>query len=542
MVIQMKTVLLGINSKYIHTNLAIRLLKANCSYDVDIKEFTIKDEFNKIIDYITNYDILGISCYIWNANYLDELIPLIKKTYPKMILIIGGPEASYNYNHYLEIGIDYVIRNEGEIAFNMLINALHLNLGLEEIPNLVYDNHVNKLEEIKDLSILNNGYELENDYKNRITYIETSRGCPYLCSYCMASLEKSVRFFNLDEIKKTIIDLMNKGVKVFKFLDRTFNSDKKKALELFEFIIKNHVIGTSFQFEITGDILPPEIIDYLNNNAPKKLFRFEIGIQSTNINTNKLVKRIQNNDKLFSNIKKIQEKGIIDLHLDLIAGLPKEDLLSFNKTFDDVMSLYPLELQLGFLKLLRGTNIYIEKDLYNYKFSATAPYEIISNDSLSIDDIKHIHNAEEVLEKYYNSHFMNKTINYIIRNIPSCFRFFMEYGDYYSSNFSWINYHLDDLFLRLYNYLKMINFDNLEYILFLMKYDYLSHYKIKPKIWWEKQDKKKKIEIINFLKDNYLINYSLDDLYRYLFVEKYIDSYILVFYKPNNYFIEMVSF
>lgn len=538
----MKILLIGINSKYIHTNLAIRLLKANCSYDCDIKEFIIKDEPNKIINYIKNYDIIGISTYIWNANYVNTLIPIIKSIYPNMIIILGGPEASYNYDFYINMGVDFVIRNEGEIAFDMLIKAIDNNLDLNNIPNLVYKNHVNSLTEINNLNELKNPYKIENDYKNRITYIETSRGCPYNCAYCMASLEKKVRYFDLNNVKENIMYLMNKGVKVFKFLDRTFNSNKNKAYELFDFIIKNHLEGTSFQFEITGDILPIEIIDYLNNNAPKNLFRFEIGIQSTNIITNKLVNRIQNNERLFENIKRIQDKGIIDLHLDLIAGLPKEDLNSFNKTFDDVISLRPLELQLGFLKMLRGTDIYKNASNFGYKFMNEAPYEIISNDSLSESDIKLIHNAEEILEKYYNSSYFKSSILYILDHIESPFKFFMEYGTYYVDKYELINHHLEDLFTRLYDYLKMINFNNLDYILFLMKYDYLSNFKIKPKIWWNKDDKKKKIEYINFLHDNYLSNYTLDDLYRYLLVEKYKNNYLLVFYKPNNYFIQKVSF
>lgn len=533
----MKTLLIGMNAKYIHTNLAIRLLKTNCDYPVDIKEFTIKDDYQVIIDYVlrNHYELLGISCYIWNIEFVKELLKKIKIVNSSLLIVLGGPEVTYNAHYYIDnYLVDFVICNEGEVAFNALLKALINKLPLDNISNLVTKTYQNEIKEV-DIKNLKSPHYLDNDFSNRIIYIETSRGCPYHCSYCMASLEKKVRFFDLENVKKDILYLMEKGAKTFKFLDRTFNTDLKRALDLFSFIIEKHYPNTSFQFEITGDLLSSEIIDYLNNQAPHNLFRFEIGIQSTNPLTNKLVYRHQNQEKLFNNIRKIQTGKIIDLHLDLIAGLPKEDITSFAKTFNDVLSLRPLELQLGFLKLLKGTKLYDEAPLYQYKFLDKAPYEIIENDSLSRSDIKALESVENVLEKYYNSSFMVKTINYILDYESSAFNFFLSFGKAYEEKYSWLNYNLDDLFVRLYDYLQSLNYPNLDYILFLMKFDYLSHFKVRPKIWWPKLDKKIKNEIIK------KINYPQEILYKYSLIEIYQNQYLIAIYKDNNLQISIIT-
>ena len=291
----MKTLLLGINSKYIHPNMAIRLLKVNCDYDVSLKEFNIKDKVNDIYDYIinNNYEVIGISCYIWNIELVKELLSLLKNH--NLTIILGGPEVSYNASYYLDNDLcNYVIKNEGEEAFNLLLHYLNKEINLNEIPNLYYKGGFT-FDKLVDLSKTKMAYHLLDDLNNKIIYIETSRGCPFKCGYCMASLDNKLRFFDIEEIKSEVLKLINQGGRIFKFLDRTFNANKKNFLSLIDFIIKHHKENNSFQFEITGDLLDDEIIKYINQNAPKNLFRFEIGIQSTNINANKAVYRIQNN-------------------------------------------------------------------------------------------------------------------------------------------------------------------------------------------------------------------------------------------------------
>lgn len=530
----MKSILIGINAKYIHTNLAIRLLKANTNYPVDIKEFTIKDDIKQIINYIIlhDYDLVGFSCYIWNIEIIKQVLLQLKKQKPNLLILLGGPEVSYNVEYYFShYPIDYLIRNEGEIAFNQLLEALHNNKPFTNINNLVTRYFANPVFEI-DTKIIKSPHYLDNDFQNRIIYIETSRGCPYNCSYCMASLEKKVRYFDLEQVKKELIFLMEKGARTFKFLDRTFNTDLKRALDLFNFIIDNHYPNTSFQFEITGDLLSPEIIAFLNDKAPVNLFRFEIGIQSTNPATNALVNRRQNQERLFNNIISIQEGKKIDLHLDLIAGLPEEDINSFAKTFNEVLSLRPLELQLGFLKMLKGTKIYEDALIFQYRYMENAPYEIISNNVLPETDIKKIKIVENVLEKYYNSHFMPKTITYLLNQVTSYFHFFLAFGQYYDEHYSWLNYNLDDLFIRLYQYLTIVNYSNCDYILFLMKQDYLRHFKLRPKIWWEKLDKKTRNNVIKKIKQ--IDSYSLDDLYKYVLIEEYNDQYLIAIFKAGK--------
>ena len=221
----------------------------------------------------------------------------------------------------------------------------------------------------------------------RITYIETSRGCPFNCQFCLSSIEVGVRYFDREKIKEDIRYLMKNGAKTIKFVDRTFNISRSYAMEMFRFLIDEHLPGTVFQFEITADIMRPEVIEFLNKEAPPGLFRFEIGVQSTNDYTNELVMRKQNFEKLTRTVMLVKEGGKIDQHLDLIAGLPEEDYHSFRRTFNDVFALRPEELQLGFLKMLRGTGLRIRAKEHQYIYSDHPPYEILGNRVLPFDDI-----------------------------------------------------------------------------------------------------------------------------------------------------------
>ena len=526
----MKTLLIGINAKYIHPNLAIRLLKKNTKYDVNIKEFNIKDNSLEIYDYITKnkYEVVGFSCYIWNIELINEVLELLKETNIKIIL--GGPEVSYNYKKYLDNDLaDFVIKNEGEEAFNLILEHLYNDLDIKTIPNLYYKNGFtfDKLVDIKNTKM---AYDLLDDINNQIIYIETSRGCPFHCGYCMASLDNKLRFFDIEEIKEQVLTLINKGGKVFKFLDRTFNAHKKNFLSLIDFIIKHHKPNNSFQFEITGDLLDDDIIHYINNNAPKNLFRFEIGIQSTNINANKAVYRIQNNEKLFHNIRLIQEAKIIDLHLDLIAGLPYEDYESFIKTFNEVLDLRPKELQLGFLKLLKGTKLYEEKEKYGYKFNEHAPYDIICNDFLSNQDIQKIKIVEDTFEKYYNKEYYKNSINYILDNTENFYNFFYHFGLEEE-----IGNRLEDKFKHLDLFIKNktnINYDELHKLLII---DYLNCYNIKPNSWWEEKiSPKEKNKLLRNLYEENKLSYDLNTLYKYSLVIPLKEKTIIAIYKDMN--------
>lgn len=530
----MKTLLISINAKYIHTNNAVRLLKANSDFDIDILEYTIKDDIDEIIEAIQNYkpDVLGFSCYIWNINLIVNIIK--KLTLKGSKIVLGGPEVSYESAYFInKYPVDYIIRGEGELSFNQLLHTLNTNGDRTSITNLTYLEgkkivHT-KTEEIEDINTLNLPYYFEEDIKhipNKIAYIESSRGCPYKCSYCLSSLEKKVRFFETNKVKESILYLMNNGSRVIKFLDRTFNANKN-TLDLLKFIIDNTNNTTVFQFEITGDILDPSIIVFLNEFAPKGLFRFEIGIQSINYETNFLVDRVQDNVKLFSNIKLIQDAGIIDLHLDLIAGLPKEDLNSFKHTFNEVFRLGAKELQLGFLKMLRGTKIRIEADKYKYIYDENAPYQIISNESITSEDIDKIHLVEHMLEIYHNKGYFKENMHKLLLSKESPFDFLYKIGELYiENNYKMYKYQVDDVYIRVFPLLSGEE-------IYSIKKDYLKRSKVKPKLFFDviRSKAQKKILYHHIEK---IKNIDKNVLYKYAVIIENTSEYFIVIYKEGK--------
>ena len=536
----MKTLLIGINSKFIHPNMAIRYLKANCDFPVAIKEYTIKDNKDEIINDILleSPEIIGFSCYIWNISYILEIVETLRKLKPECIVIFGGPEVSYEYNNYLINNIaDYIIINEGEISFNLLIKSLSELRPLNDIPNLSYlkDGLIvrNKSSVIGDLNSLKSPYYFdfdERDISKKVQYVELSRGCPYQCSYCLASLERGLRFFNIENVFTIIDHLVQKGAKTIKFLDRSFNANKKLALNFFKTLIEKDYSNTVFQFEINGDVLDKKIVDYLVDNLKKDYVRFELGVQSTNDLVNLSINRFQNTNVLIDNIRNLQKSNVI-LHLDLIAGLPHEDLNSFKKTFNEIFILFAEELQLGFLKMLKGTKIRKEAKLHDYVFSQEPPYEISQNMYISTDELEIIHEVEVFLEIYWNKGFMQKTIKHIMVHQSNPFDFFLNLSLFYKeNNLSHKKYQLYDLFINLRSYLEYINILDAETD-DLLKLDYLLYNKIKPKVYWENEFKKQDI-IREFQQINQ--EYNLDSLYKYSLVTKYKDGYLFVMYFPDK--------
>jgi radical SAM superfamily enzyme YgiQ (UPF0313 family) len=536
----MKILLVGINSKFIHPNLAIRYLKANCDYDVDIVEYTIKDNFDEIIKdmKIDQYDIIGFSCYIWNIELITDILNHIKSHFNNKTIILGGPEVSYDYDLYLLDNLaQFIITGEGELTFNSLVSAIDKKTDLSSVPNLAYiykDEIIRtKIEQIKDLNALKSPYYYEIDYldiHNKIQYVELSRGCPYKCSYCLASLEKGLRFFEIKNVFSIIDHLVDKGAKTIKFLDRSFNANKNIALDFFKILIEKDYPNTVFQFEINGDVLHEEIIEYLKLKLKQNYIRFELGIQSTNPIVNKAIDRKQNTEQLINNIKKLQETNVI-LHLDLIAGLPYEDLESFKNTFNEIFLLFSPELQLGFLKMLKGTKIRREAGIYDYKFQANSPYEILENKFISSEELGIIHKVETMLEIYWNRHFMNNTIKLILSNNSNPFNFFLKLYEYHENkSITFKKYQLSDLFINIKNFLCDINLFDTK-IDDSLKLDYLSYNKIKPKIYWENLLNKQEI-----LREFFSINntYPIDLLYKYSLVTKYQSGYLIVIYLPDN--------
>ena len=533
----MKTILIAINSKFIHPNLAVRYLQVNTDYPVDIFEFTIKDDLEHIIDQIVSShpDIIGFSVYIWNVQIIRMILSVIRKNLPHTKIILGGPEVSYVYNDFFDENLcDYLITNEGEESFHLLLKAIHHQSSLQHIPNLIYkknDNLIINKKQLVDVKHIKNPYLIlkESDYHHRIQYIELSRGCPYQCSYCLASLEKGLRFFHIDDVISTIDHLVLNGAKTFKFLDRSFNANTSLAKDLLAMLYRKQYPDVVFQFEINGDVLKQELIDFLIEKTPPNYIRFEIGVQSTNDHVNLAVNRYQDTKKLIQNIQLLKTSNIT-LHLDLIAGLPYEDLVSFKNTFNTIYQLFPDELQLGFLKVLKGTKIYEESHRYQIQYDLNAPYQIIDNAYISKSDLNTVHQVETMLNIYWNKNFMNQSIEMITKNIDA-FEFYQSLYEFYTlHNYPLLRYRFEELFTHLIDFLKTINQYN-TIIEDSLKYDYLNHFNIKPKPYWDES-----INRNDILRSFHLTKPALkiDDLYKYGFVTKLTSSYLIILYKPES--------
>lgn len=394
----MKIALATLNSKYIHPSLALRILKkdlANHGIKADLKEYTIKTDPELIINELNEYDYVCWSTAIYN---IEEIKAINKHLTP--FIIMGGPEVSYlSYEDALALDFDLVICGEGEkVLVDYFLNKDISAYTISKVDGLKMNKtvHVANLDYVQPLT---NDFS-DIDTVNQLVYLETSRGCPYLCGYCQASLDNNVRNFPIDYVLSLIEEALNKKVKIVKFLDRTFNFDVTRTNQIIKYIIDHDNGYTTFQLEITGELIDQSTIDLIRNEARFGLFRFEIGIQSTNKKANQSMRRYQDFTKLSQTIKQLED--IVILHLDLIAGLPYEDLTSFKKTFNEVFALQPPELQLGFLKLLKGTYVNEIKVEHEYIFETTAPFEIISNKYLSIEDLNIISIVNIGLEQIYN--------------------------------------------------------------------------------------------------------------------------------------------
>jgi len=530
----MKTYLVAINSKYIHPAMGVFSLVANSKHEVIYDEFNIKDSKEKIINSIVNneYDVLGFSVYIWNSMIIKEILKELKNINFSKPIFIGGPESYYNAEIFIkEYGVNYVIYGEGEEAFNELIDFLDKKITIESVSNLYYLENNNlkyTFTKLPDINNIKHDLSLIKDFKHRIAYLESSRGCPFKCSYCMASLETKVRFFPLDKVKSEIKYLLDNECKTIKFLDRSFNINKNYMLDILSFINENDNGISIFQFEIVGDLLDKDIIEYVTKNMRKGILRFEIGVQSTNEKTTCAVNRKQDFTKLKENIKLL--KDCVTLHVDLIAGLPYENLTSFKNSFNETYLLMGDELQLGFLKELKGTKISNEKKEHNYTFDHNPPYEIINNKYINETELDIIRNVEEGLEKYHNKGCYKRTMNYLFsKNTLDPFNTFLKLKTHSKKELKFLND--DESYKHLYETLKdEVNKDEL---LYNIKLDYLLKNKIKPKIWWEYNLNKKDIQSYYDLFNN---NYNIDSLtfFNYSHIEKYNNKLLLFIYKNNT--------
>ena len=518
----MKVHLTTLNAKYIHTSLALRWLYVvnKDHFDLTFSEYTIKESVSVIAeDIIANgYDVVGISVSIWNVAQSRELASILKEQNPNIIIIAGGPEVSYEPKFFIDNwDIDYVISGEGEFVLRELLYALQ-DGGEIDVESVSSKNRIRyrpAQADINELIKYPSPYQLERDNadrKNRMTYFETSRGCPYSCQYCLSSLEKGVRYFPAEYVIDNLKYLIDSDVKQIKFLDRTFNLNRKHTSVVFDFLIDNHRPNLSCQFEIYADLMNDETIDYLNTNVPKNYFRFEIGIQSTHEPTNIAVQRLQDFPLLSGNIEKIMNGDVIDLHLGLIAGLPYETFDRFRKSFNDVFRLRAKEVQLGFLKLLRGTNLRRDAKFYGYVYDEEAPYEVISGKDISKEDLDRIRDAEGALEKFWNSGRFIRTMNLLFDGEYSgrYFELFDEVGQYYkANNLPHMGYQLEDLFRYMHQFLQQKGIEAFEQL----RDDYYSNFTRRPQGFWaDTMDKKQRKRMLyNIGQDrDFLRKHNLD--------------------------------
>ncbi len=446
-----KFLLVAINSKYIHSNLAVYCLKAATAYSdkVCIKEFTINNQLEDILKniYLEKPDVIGISCYIWNINYVRELLPELNKVLPGVKIWLGGPEVSYNTEEYVGRyeNVAGVIKGEGEAIFKELMDC-YMEGREKDIPSIpgittvsdgkIIDNPCTLVYDMSDsvMPYYAAGYK-EEDYKNKIIYYESSRGCPFSCSYCLSSVDKHLRFRNTELVLSDLKVFLDNKVALVKFVDRTFNCNREHSRKILRFIRDNDNGITSFHFEIAADILEDEDIRIMNSLRPG-LIQLEIGVQSTNQDTIKAIHRVMNLDKLRNNVSAIRKMQNIHMHLDLIAGLPYEDLKSFRKSFNDIYDMKPDNLQLGFLKLLHGSLMREEKDKYGIVARDIPPYEVLYTKYLSYDDILKLKQVEKVLDMYYNSNMFVLSVRYLSGNFDDSFAMYEMLSVYFEKRYS----------------------------------------------------------------------------------------------------------
>ena len=442
----MKVVLTAINAKYIHSNLAVYCLRAYAKpylENIEIAEYTINQSLDDILLdlYKKRPDILCFSCYIWNLTYVEELVREIHKLMPELPIWLGGPEVTYDAKAVLERlpEVTGVMFGEGEATFLEAMNYYHgEEIRLEDIAGIAYrtvsgEMMQNAWRDPVDLNTVPFIYQDMEAFQNKIIYYETSRGCPFSCSYCLSSIDKCLRFRDLELVKQELKFFIDAEVPQVKFVDRTFNCNHRHAMEIWKYLIEQDKGITNFHFEVAADLLNEEEIQLIGQMRPG-LIQLEIGVQSTNEETIREIKRTMKFPEVARIVKRIQAGGNIHQHLDLIAGLPYENLERFQKSFDDVYALRPEQLQLGFLKVLKGSYMEEQKESYGLVYKSKPPYEVLYTKWLSYEDVILLKQVEEMVEVYYNSGQFSHTLELLEQEFDSAFEMYRQLGRFYESH------------------------------------------------------------------------------------------------------------
>ena len=446
----MNILLSTLNAKYIHSSLALRSIAAYSKEQgqrTTTREYTINNGLLEILSdiYACKPDVVGLACYIWNIETTLELVKLLKKVKPEIVIILGGPEVSYQAGELLKETpeIDYIVLGEGELTMKSLLEALANGQTMANIPGLAYRKQGGIIAEepqvVPDLGVL--PFPYSNDemslLRDKIIYYESSRGCPFSCQYCLSSATAGVRFLNLERVMTDLKFFIEHDVRQVKFVDRTFNARKEHYFPILKFLAGQEC-RTNFHFEIAADIWDEEVLEFLHLVPPGR-FQFEIGIQSTHVETLKAIKRHNNWPKIVESVSRVRDYGNIHLHLDLIVGLPFETLDILAKSFNDVYALQPEMLQIGFLKMLRGSGVREEASRHNYIYMDKAPYEVLGNKYLSYSEVRHLKIFEDVFEQLHNSGRFRHSLTWIISTSGSDpFNFYYKLALYWEQK----GYHL----------------------------------------------------------------------------------------------------
>lgn len=467
----MKVLLTAINAKYIHSNLAVYSLKsyASCyAQEVEIAEYTINQNVDDILMdlYKKAPDVLCFSCYLWNITYVGQLLMELKKILPDVQLWLGGPEVSYNAAQVLKTypQVDGIMCGEGEETFLELLDYYHGKIkNLKEIKGITFrmwktspdfmdsvenestgkqiiKNEIAESEivetpwrEVMDLSKVPFVYEDMEKFRNKIIYYESSRGCPFSCSYCLSSIDKCLRFRDLELVKRELQAFIDAEVPQVKFVDRTFNCKHEHAMAVWSYLAEHDRGKTNFHFEVAADLLNEQELSLIESMRPG-LIQLEIGVQSTNPDTISEIHRTMKFEEVKRIVARIHARGNVHQHLDLIAGLPYEDYTSFRSSFNDVYSLHPEQLQLGFLKVLKGSFMHENVDKYGLLYQERPPFEVLSTKWLPYSDVIRLKGIEEMVEVYYNSGQFVNTLTELEKHFPDAFSIYEELSRYYEKN------------------------------------------------------------------------------------------------------------
>lgn len=452
----MKFLLVGINAKYIHSNPAIYSLRAYAGEEfkenIELAEYTINNRKEEILAdiYGRRPDVIGFSCYIWNFGLIKEILKDISKVLPGIKIWLGGPEVSFDGPELLKAypAVQGIMIGEGEGTFKELLAYYRdaektgknstWDKALEEIEGLLLRDGRTAGRPLLNLDELPFLYDRAEDFQNKIIYYESSRGCPFCCSYCLSAIDKSVRLRSMEKVKKELQFFLDKKVPQVKFIDRTFNCNHAHGMEIWKYI-KEHDNGvTNFHFEIAADIMTGEEIAILSEMRPG-LVQLEIGVQSTNERTLREINRFVNTEHIAQVVSALKQKENIHIHLDLIAGLPYEDYDSFTESFNEVYAMKPEQLQLGFLKVLKGSPMETKAAKYEIAYQWAPPYEVLSTKWLSYEQVLKLKKVEEMVELYYNSNQFRHILPVLEQEFENPFRMYESLADYYVQKGYFVN-------------------------------------------------------------------------------------------------------